>query len=40
MKSDRTKTIITGVSVLLITTGLFFVGRAILRRIQENNKTI
>ena len=38
MKSDRTKTIITGVSILLITTGLFFVGRAILRRLQENKE--
>jgi len=38
MKNDRTKTIITSVSILLITTGLFFVGRAVLRRIQENKQ--
>ena len=37
MKSNNTKTIITGVSILLITTGLFFIARAILSRIKENN---
>jgi|LakMenE18May11ns_1017448.scaffolds.fasta_scaffold9542398_2 hypothetical protein len=38
MQGDRTKTIVTGVSILLITTGLFFVGRAILRRLQEKKQ--
>lgn len=38
MKNDRTKLIVTSVSILLITTGLFFVGRAVLRRVQENKQ--
>lgn len=38
MAKDSTNTIIKGVSILLITTGLFFVGRAILRRLQEKKQ--
>jgi len=38
MKDTTQKTIVTGVSVLLITAGLFFVGRAILKKLQARKQ--
>lgn len=38
MQEKTQKTIIVGFSVLLITAGLFFVSRAVLRRIQDKKE--
>lgn len=38
MNDTTQKTIVTGVSVLLITAGLFFVGRAILKKLQARKE--
>lgn len=38
MKDTTQKTIFTGVSVLLITAGLFFVGRVIINKIQARKQ--
>lgn len=38
MNDTTQKTIVTGVSVLLITAGLFFVGRAILKKLQTRKE--
>lgn len=38
MQEKTQKTLIVGFSVLLITAGLFFVSRAVLRRIQANKE--
>jgi len=38
MENKTSKTIITGVSILLLTTGLFFVSRAIIAKIKRNKE--
>jgi hypothetical protein len=38
MNEKTTKTIITGVSILLLTAGVFFISRAILKNIQARKE--
>tara|TARA_R110000868_G_scaffold104604_2_gene288422 strand:- start:1435 stop:1887 length:453 start_codon:yes stop_codon:yes gene_type:complete len=38
MKETTKKTLVTGVSVLLLTAGLFFVGRVIVQRLKGRNE--